>query len=148
VKIMTGVIAVQVNANDGYSANRWTKNGERGLADRIYVDTPEGIKVGYYDLVKNRWMLDKSNTSVGMGIVADSTDAKISLEIVGKDDVHIGMKTVLMPHEGPIFGQGTNLAKDFMVAKGDVENMTIAEFFDACMAGGEAWLTMHRRKYN
>ncbi len=145
---MTGVISVNINANDGFQANRWTKNGERGLADRVYVDTPEGTKVGYYDLVKNRWMLDKSNTGVGMGIVADANEAKITLEIVGKDDVHIGMKTVLMPHEGPIFGQGTNLAKDFMVANGDVENMSIGEFFDACMAGGEAWLTMHRRKFN
>jgi hypothetical protein len=145
---MTGVISVNINANDGFQANRWTKNGERGLADRVYVDTPEGTKVGYYDLVKGRWMMDKSNTSVGMGILSDSTGAKISLEIVGKDDVHIGIKTVLMPHEGPIFGQGTNLAKDFMVANGDVENMSIGEFFDSCMAGGEAWLTMHRRKFN
>ena len=145
---MTGVISVNINANDGFQANRWTKNGERGLADRVYVDTPEGTKVGYYDLVKNRWMLDKSNTGVGMGIIADATEAKITLEIVGKDDVHIGMKTVLMPHEGPIFGQGTNLAKDFLVANGEVENMSIGEFFDSCMAGGEAWLTMHRRKFN
>jgi hypothetical protein len=114
----------------------------------VYVDTPEGTKVGYYDLVKNRWMLDKSNTGVGMGIIADAAEAKITLEIVGKDDVHIGMKTVLMPHEGPIFGQGTNLAKDWLVANGEANDMSIAEFLDACMAGGEAWLTMHRRKYN
>ena len=145
---MTGVISVNINANDGFQANRWTKNGERGLADRVYVDTPEGTKVGYYDLVKNRWMLDKSNTGVGMGIIADATEAKITLEIVGKDDVHIGMKTVLMPHEGPIFGQGTNLAKDFLVASGEIADMSIGDFFDACMAGGEAWLTMHRRKFN
>jgi len=26
--------------------------------------------------------------------------------------------------------------------------MSIGEFFDSCMAGGEAWLTMHRRKFN
>ena len=102
---MTGVISVNINANDGFQANRWTKNGERGLADRVYV------------------------------------------EIVGKDDVHIGMKTVLMPHEGPIFGQGTNLAKDWLVANGEANDMSIAEFLDACMAGGEAWLTMHRQKY-
>jgi len=35
-----------------------------------------------------------------------------------------------------------------MVANGDVEKMSIGEFFDSCMAGGEAWLTMHRRKFN
>ena len=83
-----------------------------------------------------------------MGIVADANEAKITLEIVGKDDVHIGMKTVLMPHEGPIFGQGTNLAKDWLVAKGEAEDMSIGEFLEACMAGGEAWLSMHRKKFN
>ena len=145
---MTATVNVEIETKDDFSTNRWTKDGERGLADRIYVDAPDGTKIGYYDLVKNRWMLDRSNTTVGMGVVPDASNAKITLSIPGRDEVHIGMRTGLMPHEGPIFGQGTNLAKDFLVANGEVENMSIGEFFDSCMAGGEAWLTMHRRKFN
>lgn len=145
---MTATVNVEIETKDDFSTNRWTKDGERGLADRIYVDAPDGTKIGYYDLVKNRWMLDRGNTTVGMGVVADASNAKISLSIPGRDEVHIGMRIMLMPHEGPIFGQGTNLAKDFLVANGEVENMSIGEFFDSCMAGGEAWLTMHRRKFN
>ena len=145
---MTATVNVEIETKDDFSTNRWTKDGERGLADRIYVDAPDGTKIGYYDLVKNRWMLDRSNSTVGMGVVPDAANAKITLSIPGRDEGHIGMSTVLMPHEGPIFGQGTNLAKDFLVANGEVEKMSIGEFFDSCMAGGEAWLTMHRRKFN
>ena len=59
---MSGAINLTIEKQeDGFKANRWTKNGERGLADRIYVDAPNGIKVGYYDLVKGGWVMDKNN---------------------------------------------------------------------------------------
>ena len=51
---MTATVNVEIETKDDFSTNRWTKDGERGLADRIYVDAPDGTKIGYYDLVKNR----------------------------------------------------------------------------------------------
>ena len=43
---MSGAINLTIEKQeDGFKANRWTKNGERGLADRIYVDAPNGVKV-------------------------------------------------------------------------------------------------------
>ena len=71
---MTATVNVEIETKDDFSTNRWTKDGERGLADRIYVDAPDGTKIGYYDLVKNRWMLDKTNTTVGMGVVPDASN--------------------------------------------------------------------------
>ena len=47
-----------------------------------------------------------------------------------------------------IFEGNVKKPLDFLVANGEVEKMSIGEFFDSCMAGGEAWLTMHRRKFN
>ena len=145
---MSSVVNADIEANGGFSANRWTKDGERGLADRVYVDAPGGVKVGYYDLVKNTWVMDKNNRSVQMGIIKEKDSAKVSITMVGREPIHIGERTVLLPHEGPIFGQGTNLAKDFLVSSGQIDDMSIGDFFEACMAGGEAWLTMHRRKFN
>jgi len=126
----------------------WTKNGERGLADRIYVDAPNGVKVGYYDLVKGGWVMDKNNRTHMMGIVDDPANAKIVLDITGRGLVAIGEKASLMPHEGPIFGHGANLAKDWMIQNSMPETMTRDEFFTACFEGGEAWLAEHRRRYN
>ena len=145
---MSSVVSADIEANGGFSANRWTKDGERGLADRVYVDAPGGIKVGYYDLVKKAWVMDKNNRSIQMSVVPSQENSKVSITMVGRDPIHIGERVMLLPHEGPIFGQGTNLAKDFLVASGEIADMSIGDFFDACMAGGEAWLTMHRRKFN
>ena len=146
---MSGAINLTIEKQeDGFKANRWTKNGERGLADRIYVDAPNGVKVGYYDLVKGGWVMDKNNRTHMMGIVDDPANAKIVLDITGRGIIAIGEKASLMPHEGPIFGHGANLAKDWMIQNKMPETMTRDEFFTACFEGGEAWLAEHRRRYN
>ncbi len=146
---MSGAINLTIEKQeDGFKANRWTKNGERGLADRIYVDAPNGVKVGYYDLVKGGWVMDKSNRTHMMGIVDDPANAKIVLDITGRGIIAIGEKASLMPHEGPIFGHGANLAKDWMIQNNMPETMTRDEFFTACFEGGEAWLAEHRKRYN
>ena len=146
---MSGAINLTIEKQeDGFKANRWTKNGERGLADRIYVDAPNGIKVGYYDLVKGGWVMDKNNRTHMMGIVDSPDNAKIVLDITGRGLVAIGEKASLMPHEGPIFGHGANLAKDWMIQNSLPETMTRDEFFTACFEGGEAWLSEHRKRYN
>lgn len=147
--IMSGAINLTIEKqDDGFKANRWTKNGERGLADRIYVDAPNGIKVGYYDLVKGGWVMDKNNRTHMMGIVDSPDNAKIVLDITGRGIVSIGEKASLMPHEGPIFGHGANLAKDWMINNNLPGTMTRDEFFTACFEGGEAWLAEHRKRYN
>ena len=146
---MSGAINLTIEKQeDGFKANRWTKNGERGLADRIYVDAPNGVKVGYYDLVKGGWVMDKNNRTHMMGIVDDPANAKIVLDITGRGVIAIGEKASLMPHEGPIFGHGANLTKDWMIENDIPETMTRDEFFTACFEGGEAWLAEHRRRYN
>jgi len=140
---MSGAINLTIEKQeDGFKANRWTKNGERGLADRIYVDAPNGVKV------KGGWVMDKNNRTHMMGIVDDPANAKIVLDITGRGLVAIGEKASLMPHEGPIFGHGANLAKDWMIQNSMPETMTRDEFFTACFEGGEAWLAEHRRRYN
>ena len=146
---MSGAINLTIEKQeDGFKANRWTKNGERGLADRIFVDAPNGVKVGYYDLVKGGWVMDKNNRTHMMGIVDDPANAKIVLDITGRGVIAIGEKASLMPHEGPIFGHGANLTKDWMIENDMPEKMTRDEFFTACFEGGEAWLAEHRRRYN
>ncbi len=146
---MSGAINLTIEKQeDGFKANRWTKNGERGLADRIYVDAPNGVKVGYYDLVKGGWVMDKNNRTHMMGIVDDPANAKIVLDITGRGVIAIGEKASLMPHEGPIFGHGANLTKDWMIENDMPEKMTRDEFFTACFEGGEAWLAEHRKRYN
>ena len=147
---MSGAINLTIEKQeDGFKANRWTKNGERGLADRIYVDAPNGVKVGYYDLVKGGWVMDKNNRTHMMGIVDDPANAKIVLDITGRGLIAIGEKASLMPHEGPIFGHGANLTKDWIInSEMGMGDMTRDEFFTACFEGGEKWLAEHRRRYN
>lgn len=144
----SGISATIEQQNDGYKASRWTKNGDRGLTDRIYVDAADGTKVGFYDLVKGNWVLDKNNRTHMIGLVDDATEAKVVLNVMGRGVVNIGEKMSLMPHEGPIFGHGANLTKDWLIANGRADQLSLDDFFDACFEGGEAWLNEHRRRYN
>jgi|TARA_B100001094_G_C18191522_1_gene807597 hypothetical protein len=144
----TGISATIEQQNDGYKASRWTKNGERGLTDRIYVDAADGTKVGFYDLVKGNWILDKNNRTHMVGLIEQSDDAKIVLNVMGRGTVNIGDKVALMPHEGPIFGHGANLTKDWLMYSDTAKEMTLEEFHTACFEGGEAWINEHRRRYN
>ena len=92
--------------------------------------------------------MDKNNRTHMMGIVDDPANAKIVLDITGRGIIAIGERASLMPHEGPIFGHGANLAKDWMIQNNVPQPMTSDEFFTACFEGGEAWLAEHRKRYN
>ena len=132
------------------------EDGDNGKVESMVVDY--GGPLYKYDKRGRKLLTDAQNVWIrqatdprGFRPASYSPAEWAKLNAEQKEEIlksHIGERTVLLPHEGPIFGQGTNLAKDFLVASGQIDDMSIGDFFEACMAGGEAWLTMHRRKFN
>jgi len=87
------MVSMNAECTDGYKANRWTKEINGKNFDRFYIDSPDGEKLGSFELngpKQGQFVAGKDSVTV-FGVVDDADKAKVTIEGPGGYKVMLGI---------------------------------------------------------